>query len=111
MRLFAMIPMTVALVAAFAADAAEPVQLALTIRNHVFQPAEIAAPPNTPIVISLTNADPTAEEFESAALKVEKVVAGGRSIVIRLPPQQPGRYAFVGEYHEDTAKGVLVIVP
>jgi len=49
-----------------------------------------------------------AEEFESHDLKIEKVIAGGTSGTVRLRPLDPGRYPFVGEYHEDTAKGVIV---
>lgn len=91
--------------------AADPVKLTLTIRNHKFEPAEITAPANTPIELTVVNADSTAEEFESKALKAEKVVAGGRSVVVRIQPQAPGRYPFVGEYHEETAKGVLIVTP
>ncbi len=91
--------------------AAEPVKLALTIRNHLFEPAQLSAPARTALEITITNADPTAEEFESKALKIEKVIAGGRSAIVRVLPQAPGRYEFVGEYHEDIAKGVLIITP
>jgi len=59
-------------------------------------------------VIALTNKDATAEEFDSTALKVEKVVAGNASGNIRIRALAPGRYPFVGEYHADTAKGVVV---
>jgi len=63
---------------------------------------------NTPSVIALTNNDTTAEEFDSTALKVEKVVAAKSSGNIRIRALAPGRYPFVGEYHADTAKGVVV---
>jgi hypothetical protein len=60
-------------------------------------------------VINLRNDDPTAEEFDSTALTIEKVIAGGRSGVIRLRPLEPGRYPFVGEYHAETAQGVVIV--
>ena len=94
-----------------AVAAAEPVRLATTIRDHRFEPAELQAPAGQPIVIDVTNADPTAEEFESGPLGVEKVIAGGRSLPVRIRPMQPGRYEFIGEYNAETAKGVLVIGP
>jgi plastocyanin len=111
MRLFTAILLTTGLIISAAAHAAEPVKLALTIRNHVFEPAELRAPTNTPIEITVTNADPTAEEFESKVLKIEKIIAGGRSALVRVLPQAPGQYRFVGEYHETSAKGVLIITP
>ncbi|HET9619143.1 MAG TPA: cupredoxin domain-containing protein, partial [Pseudolabrys sp.] len=52
--------------------------------------------------------DATPEEFESHALKIEKVVVGNAKGVVRIGPLKAGKYPFVGEYHEDTAKGVIV---
>jgi hypothetical protein len=89
--------------------AVEEAALSLTIKDHKFSPAEIKAPANTPIVITIQNADATPEEFESKQLKFEKVIAGGASATVRLRPLAPGRYGFFGEYHEDSAKGVLVV--
>ena len=56
------------------------------------------------------NADPTPEEFESADLKVEKIVVGGSMITVNVGPQKPGVYAFFGDYNPDSAKGVLHVV-
>ena len=98
-----------ALVLAKPGHAADPTRLELTLRNHRFEPAELRAPAGVPIEITLKNTDSTAEEFESKALKVEKVVAGGRTIVIKLRALTPGSYKFVGEFHEATAQGVLVV--
>jgi hypothetical protein len=92
-----------------AAQAAEAVTLQLGIRNHRFEPAELRAPADTPIEIVVRNEDATAEEFESTSLKVEKVIAGGRQIIVRLRPLAAGRYPFGGEYNAATASGVLVI--
>ncbi len=86
------------------ADGAIPLQL----KDHKFTPAEIHVKANTPSIIALTNNDPTAEEFDSTALKVEKVVAGNSSGNVRLRPLSPGRYPFMGEYHSDTAQGIVV---
>jgi hypothetical protein len=41
-------------------------------------------------------------------LKVEKVIPGKTKGIVRIGPLKPGRYPFVGEYHEDTAKGVVI---
>ena len=92
-----------------AAQAAEPAKLAVTLHNHAFVPAQLTAPANTPIEITITNADPTAEEFDSDALGVEKLVAGGHTALVRVRPLPAGRYPFAGEYHAKTAKGVLIV--
>jgi plastocyanin len=99
-----------ALALAFAAPpvfaAAAPVEL--VIEGHVFSPAELRVTAGEPIQLRVVNRDPTAEEFESSALKVEKVVAGHSEALVRIRPLKPGRYPFVGEYHEDTARGVII---
>lgn len=86
------------------ADAAIPVSL----KDHKFTPATIHVKAGVPNVISLTNNDAEAEEFDSTALKVEKVVAGHSSGNVRLRPLSPGRYPFMGEYHSATAQGVVI---
>ena len=65
-------------------------------------------PANQRVMITVVNEDATAEEFESTCLKVEKVVAGKSKGVVRIGPLKPGRYTFIGEYHEATAKGVVI---
>ena len=82
--------------------------IAVTLKDHKFTPAEIHVKANMPSEIALTNADATAEEFDSSALKVEKVVVGGAKGIVRLRPLAPGRYPFMGEYHSDTAQGVVI---
>jgi Cupredoxin-like domain len=82
--------------------------IAVTLQNHRFTPSEIHVKANTPTIIALTNKDPTAEEFDSTALKVEKVVAGNSKGNVRIRALAPGRYPFMGEYHSATAQGVVV---
>lgn len=80
----------------------------LTIKDHKFTPEELKVPANTRVVITVINEDATAEEFESNILKVEKVIAGKSRGTVRIGPLKPGRYPFVGEFHEATAKGVVI---
>jgi len=82
--------------------------IAVTLKDHRFSPSEIHVPAGKPVTLVVTNADATAEEFDSTALKVEKVIAGGTYGTIRLRPLGPGRYPFMGEYHADTALGAVV---
>ena len=86
----------------------EGVVVAVSIKDHRFTPSEIHVPAGRPVRLDITNEDPTAEEFESRSLKVEKVIGGGKSGSVRIRPLEPGRYPFVGEYHEATAKGVVI---
>jgi plastocyanin len=90
--------------AVMAADA-----ITLTIKDHKFTPTEIRVPAGKPAVLKIKNEDSTAEEFESKALKIEKVIAGGKEGTVHLPALKAGSYPFVGEHHEDTAKGVVIV--
>lgn len=92
-----------------AARAQNATEIQLSYKDKKFDPAEISAPANTPVVIKLKNLDARAMEFESKALKVEKVVAGGSDAVINVRAQKPGRYEFFDEYNEKTARGALVV--
>jgi plastocyanin len=98
-----------ALAAGFGASAASETALQLSIKDHRFEPASLSARAGEPIAIIVKNFDATPEEFESKALKIEKVVAGNGEITVRVRPLKAGRYAFAGEYHEETAKGELVV--
>ena len=82
--------------------------LSISVKNHQFQPAQISAPANVPIILSVKNLDPTPMEFESVSLRVEKVVTGGSTGIIRLRPLAPGSYKFFDDFHPQT-NGVLVV--
>jgi heme/copper-type cytochrome/quinol oxidase subunit 2 len=81
----------------------------ITIHDHQFSPKEIHLPANQRFDITVKNEDTSLEEFESPGLKVEKVVPAGATLVIHVKPISPGRYTFVGEYHEKTARGLAVV--
>jgi plastocyanin len=80
----------------------------VTIKDHHFTPAEIHVRAGKPALLNIKNEDATAEEFDSSALKIEKVIGGGSEGTVRLRPLDPGRYPFIGEYHSDTAQGVVI---
>ena len=80
----------------------------VTLRDHRFSPAEIHVHANQPSLITLDNQDGAAEEFDSTSLKVEKVVPGHETGNVRIRPLAPGRYPFMGEYHADSAQGVVI---
>ena len=80
----------------------------LTIKDHRFTPSVIHVPAGKAVIISIKNEDAASEEFDSTALKVEKVVAGGSDGTVRIRPLGAGKYPFMGEYHSDTAQGVVI---
>lgn len=83
-------------------------ELTVTMKDHKFTPTELKVPANQRVVITVINDDATPEEFESSIMKVEKVIPGKSKGVVRIGPLKPGRYPFVGEFHEATAKGVVI---
>jgi plastocyanin len=91
------------------AKAADVLNMTLSIRDHKFEPATLKVPEGQAVKLTVNNLDDTAEEFESFHLQFEKVIAGKQSAVIRLKPLAKGTYNFFGEYHEDTAQGVVVV--
>ncbi len=91
-----------------AAIADDPQRIDVTIKNYQFLSSEIHVVAGKPVLLFVKNEAPSAEEFDSTALKVEKVIAGGTYGTIRLRPLGRGRYPFMGEYHPDTAQGVVI---
>jgi plastocyanin len=87
---------------------AEEAPMRLAIRNHRFEPPELVVPAGLKVRIVVENLDATAEEFESYELNREKVVPGNGSVTIFVGPLAPGRYPFFGDFHRDTAQGVIV---
>jgi hypothetical protein len=103
-----LIPLAFAALVTFAAAPAMAQEYVLTIKDHKFTPEELKVPANKRVVITVINDDDTAEEFESNVLKVEKVIAGKSKATVRIGPLAPGKYPFIGEFHEATAKGVVI---
>ena len=106
MRGFALAILVAALGMPSAQAAAQEINL--VIRNHKFEPQELRVPAGKRVSIYVANEDPTPEEFESATLKVEKVIPGKSKSLVRIGPLAPGRYEFIGEFNADTAKGVVI---
>jgi plastocyanin len=104
MRIAALLLMSVSL---GAIAAGEP-EFALAIENHKFTPDRIEVPAGKKVKVLVENKDATPEEFESSALKIEKVIPGKSKATIFIGPLKPGEYKFVGEFNEKTAKGVIV---
>ena len=95
---------TSVLTGAFGADNAA----SLTLKDHKFSPTEVRVKADTPTTVTLINNDDQSEEFDSTSLKIEKVVAGHSTGIMRWRPLAPGRYKFMGEFHSETAQGVVI---
>jgi Cupredoxin-like domain len=80
-----------------------------TLKDKAFTVAEIKVPAGKPFILKLNNANAAAAELEAKEMKIEKVVAGNSSIVVRVKAMQPGKYLFVDEYQEDVAKGYIIV--
>lgn len=87
---------------------AEKPEFTISIREHLFYPAELQVPANQKIKLFIVNEDATPEEFESYELNREKVILGGSKAVIFVGPLQPGVYPFFGEFNMSTAQGKLI---
>jgi len=97
------------LIASLAAPAlAADKEYLIVIKNHFFEPAEVKVPANLKVKLVVHNQDSTPEEFESHSLNREKVIAPGAKANIFIGPLKPGRYPFVGEFNEKTARGIIV---
>jgi high-affinity iron transporter len=80
----------------------------LVFHNHRFEPARIEVPAHQKFKLMVKNTDDTADEFESTDLNREKLVTPGQTITVFLGPLDPGEYKFFGDFHQDTAQGILV---
>jgi Cupredoxin-like domain len=91
-----------------AARAEDLATYALTLKNHRFTPTEIHVPTGKPFFIIVANQDDAADEFEMSNPAIEKVIPPGEQGKVRMRPLGPGRFAFFGDFHRDTAQGVIV---
>jgi hypothetical protein len=80
----------------------------LVIKDHRFQPARLEVPAGVKFKLFVKNEDTTPEEFESFDLNREKIVPPGQEIPVFLGPLDAGEYQFFGDFHQDTAQGVLI---
>lgn len=79
----------------------------LTIKDHKFSPPELVVPAEKRIEIRVENHDATREEFESYELNREQEIEGNDQIVVFIGPLKPGKYKYFGEFHQDTAQGII----
>jgi hypothetical protein len=81
----------------------------VTLKDHLFYPAEITIPSNKKIKLIIDNQDDSIEEFDSFSLNREKVLFPQQKSIIYIGPLSSGRYDFFGEYHPNSARGVIIV--
>jgi hypothetical protein len=79
----------------------------LSIKDHKFDKPVLEIPAGQRVKLIVHNLDSMPEEFESNSLKREKLIASGGKATVFIGPLEPGEYDFFGEFHADTAKGVI----
>jgi heme/copper-type cytochrome/quinol oxidase subunit 2 len=89
-------------------NAQESASVAISVKDHHFQPSQITAPANRRISIRVKNLDSVPMEFESVSLRVEKVIAPGSEGVVSVRALAPGRYEFFDDFHQAT-RGILIV--
>ncbi len=83
-------------------------EIAITIKDHKFSPAEVRVPAGQKVKLVIENQDATPEEFESHELNREKIIAPKSKAAIWIGPLKPGKYPFMGEFNQATAQGVVI---
>ena len=97
----AMLPLSIA-------SAQQATEIQISYSNGQFQPREVRAPADKPVVFRVRNLDGKAMEFESTSLRVEKVVAAKSQGVINVRALKAGRYEFYDDFNAQ-ARGALVV--
>lgn len=85
------------------------IEVVIKIKNHIFHPSEVKVPTGKKIIIIVENQDDTLEEFESIDLNREKVIPAHGKRKIVLAPLAKGQYNFFGDFHQETAQGILIV--
>jgi hypothetical protein len=106
--LWTLTPLVALVLTSMAALAAEAIKL--TIKDQRFVPTDMSVPAGERFRIEVENQDATPAEFESADLRVEKIVVPGGKITVMAGPLKPGTYKFFDDYHPDTANGTITAV-
>jgi hypothetical protein len=87
---------------------AQETKLQIVVQGGKFQPSELRAPVNQPVVITIKNNDAKPMEFESVSLRVEKVIAAKSQGSVRIRPLAPGRYDFFDDFNQSN-RGTLIV--
>ena len=84
-----------------------PPEIALSIEQKKFEPAEVKVKAGAPFVLVITNKGTAAAEFESKDLRTEKVVPAGKTVKVRIRALKPGTYAFFDDFNKETTGRII----
>jgi hypothetical protein len=104
-----LLPILLATLLPFLANAADAPGYTLVLKDHRYQPSELHIPAHTRIRLEVINQDPSPEEFESDDFPAEKIVMPNSRTSLFIGPFKPGHYRFYGDFHQPTAQGTLVV--
>jgi plastocyanin len=93
--------------AAHAAHAADLPTFQLEMKDGQLNPERIEVPAGQRIKIEIRNTGKSAAEFESIALRKEKVLAPDAESFVVIAPLSRGTYKFFDDFHQ-SAQGVIV---
>ena len=89
------------------ANAQDLVVVSIVLKDGKLEPAILEVPAGKRIKIMVSNEGKTPIEFESKALKFEKVLAPGAKSSVVINALKPGEYGFFDEFHPEV-KGKIV---
>ena len=95
-------------VTAVLAQGQDVAQFSIVAKDGKLEPSELVVPVGKKIKIDISNEGKTPIEFESKALKIEKVLAPGARSSVTINPLKAGEYAFFDEFHPQTSKGKII---
>lgn len=101
--------MTAIILAPQGARAEEMPTFTIVMKQGRLHPDTLEVPANRRFKLILRNEGVSPVEFESRSLRKEKVLAPGATSFVVIAPQKPGEYDMFDEFHEDTAKGRIVV--
>ena len=81
----------------------------IVIKDHQFIPDTIRVKADQKFKLEIKNEDSGSEEFESATMHVEKIIAPKKTLRLILGPLKKGEYPFMGEFHQSTAQGKVIV--
>jgi hypothetical protein len=88
--------------------AADYPQIALSIKDHQFVPSDVPAPGGVKVELIIKNEQATTAEFESTALRREKVIPAGGEVSVFVGPLRAGTYEFFDDFNP-AARGRLIV--
>jgi len=80
----------------------------LTIKNHLFQPSQLAIPAGEKVKLVIRNQDSLPTEFESSDLSREVIVPGHGEAIIYLGPIDSGTYQFFNDFNHSMQGSIVV---